>query len=122
MPPKKKQQTITLQKVGNDYPDYYRKHCGNYAEKNAVFKKVVEEENWCVNNFTKFDAIDEYFRYREIFAQDRTSKELNDPHVMLVPAHEHMDIFKIVQETPQEVRRWIYIIYVLLDEYLRCTI
>ena len=33
-------------------------------------------------------------RYREIFAQDRESLELKDPHVLLLNPHECQNIFK----------------------------
>jgi hypothetical protein len=42
------------------------------------------------------------YRYREVFAQDRESKDLNDPYLNLVDAHENLDIFKIIKETPEE--------------------
>lgn len=47
MPPKKKTQTQAkaIAKVGNDYPQLFRE-LNNLEEKDMLFKKVVEEENW----------------------------------------------------------------------------
>lgn len=34
--------------------------------------------------------------YRELFAKERDSKELDDPHALLLDPHECSDIFKYV--------------------------
>lgn len=61
-------------KVGSKYPQFFRSATG---PKDELFTQVVDEEN----------------KYREIFAQDRNSPVLNDPHLMLVDVHANSDIF-----------------------------
>ena len=45
MPPKKKQQTTTVERILDQYPEFFRKTSG-FSDKQSLFKKVVEEENW----------------------------------------------------------------------------
>lgn len=42
--------------------------------------------------------------YRRLFAEEPTSPEIQDPHVMLVNVFENMDQFNYQEETPEEVR------------------
>ena len=58
----------------------YRKAQNNPDERDKLFNTVKDEENL----------------YRELFAQDRLSTELDDPHALLVDVHENEDIFKCV--------------------------
>jgi hypothetical protein len=49
------------------------------------------------------DHVVGHCRYRELFAQEReTSTIINDKHLMMVPVHEHVDIFNIVEQTEHE--------------------
>lgn len=41
-------------------------------------------------------------KYRELYAQDRKNKILDDPHLMMINAHQNADIFQYVQETEKE--------------------
>ena len=41
-------------------------------------------------------------KYRELYAQDRKNKILDDPHLMMINAHQNADIFQFVQETEEE--------------------
>ncbi len=56
MPPKKKHQSelTTVTKIGNDYPEYFKK-VASYADKKIIYSKVIDEENWFVkpNNVQK---------------------------------------------------------------------
>ena len=47
-------------------------------KRGELFERAKEEEN----------------RYRELFAQERNSKELEDPHAMLIDPHQWQEIFK----------------------------
>ncbi|PRP88491.1 ankyrin repeat protein [Planoprotostelium fungivorum] len=73
--------------VSKDYIHTYEQVKGNFEEKFRLFDQLREEENW----------------YREVFAQQRDSEVLNDPHLCLVPAHDvPSDFFKIVEQSEQE--------------------
>ncbi|PRP85402.1 hypothetical protein PROFUN_06948 [Planoprotostelium fungivorum] len=73
--------------VSKDYIEAYQQVKGNYEEKFRLFDQLREEENW----------------YREVFAQQRDSDVLNDPHLCLVPAHDvPSDFFKVVEQSKQE--------------------
>jgi hypothetical protein len=71
-------------KLNNDYPTLYRQ--GNEQQRLELFSQVSQEEN----------------KYREIFAQDRNSTLISDPHVMLIDVHKDYDIFNSEEESQQE--------------------
>ena len=98
-PPKKEKKDV--ERIGKAYPDLFKKCAGNFQAKRDLFEKVIDEENWSGYFLVKFDGN----RYRELFAQKRDSKELADPYLLLVPAHDHDDIFKIQKELPEELNQ-----------------
>lgn len=71
-------------KLKNDFPALYRQ--ANAEQRSELFSQVSIEEN----------------KYREIFAQDRNSSLIADPHVMLLDVHKEYDIFKNEEQTESE--------------------
>lgn len=69
---------VTDISIRRTYPDLYRKIVNDPDERASLFQKVKDEENI----------------YRELFAQERDSKELSDPHALLIDVHENKDIFE----------------------------
>src|SRR5689334_10211872 len=87
MPPKKKQLVDQkIPKIGNDYPDFFR-HASSFEEKQRLFQAVVDEENRYKHLHIDLVHNNHLDRYREVFAQDRDSKAISDPHLMLVKPH-----------------------------------
>ena len=76
-------------KIKNDYPALIKEVLKNNDEqkKSELFDQVWSEED----------------KYREIFAQDRSSPTISDPHVMLIDTFKHHEIFQnLIQETDTE--------------------
>lgn len=65
--------------IRRNYAELYRK-AQSTKERIELFNQAKEEENI----------------YRELFAQERTSPELEDKHAMLINTHENEDIFRYV--------------------------
>ena len=54
-------------------------------------------------------------RYRELFAQERdTAVEIRDPHLMMVPVHDNLDIFNAIE--PSEIERASSRLFALHDD------
>jgi hypothetical protein len=64
--------------IKNTYPELYRQVKDEPVAKAQLFEKAKAEEN----------------KYRELFAQERESPELSDPHILLIDPHKNQDVFK----------------------------
>eukprot|EP01119_Soliformovum_irregulare_P017405 TRINITY_DN516_c0_g1_i3.p1 TRINITY_DN516_c0_g1~~TRINITY_DN516_c0_g1_i3.p1 ORF type:complete len:1681 (+),score=670.06 TRINITY_DN516_c0_g1_i3:13-5055(+) len=96
MPPKRKSEEVkpepksqkTVEKIGHKYLDLFRDAQKDVKKEKQLLEKVIEEENW----------------YRELFARERDSKELQDPHLMLVPVLDNEASFRyqpLEEDVPQ---------------------
>ncbi|KAJ5078547.1 ankyrin repeat ph and sec7 domain containing protein secg-related [Anaeramoeba ignava] len=73
-------------KIKNEYPQLF-KNAKTNEEKQKLFEQIINEENL----------------YRKLFAKEReTSKEIQDPHLMLVDTYKNLDIYEFTQETEEE--------------------
>jgi hypothetical protein len=64
--------------IKNTFPELYRKVRDDPVSRARLFEKAKAEEN----------------RYRELFAQERDSPELENPHILLINPHKDEDIFR----------------------------
>ncbi len=77
----------------------WTKKIGMYCERDNLYSiyRILSNNRIC--SAFSYQIVS---RYREVFAQDRSSDAIADPYLMLIPAHDNTDIFKIVKETPAE--------------------